>query len=361
MTKLIGCDAHKKYSVFVAVDEQGNYSRAATVGHERERFEQFLRQLPPGCVIALETIGYWYWMVDAMEKAGHTPLLTNAKKAKCMMGGINKTDKLDARGLATLLRNGTLPAVWIADAETRDQRELTRVRMALVRVQTKLKNRVHACFDRYNIAHPENAFDAGRSPALAAALEQVPAETRYSIGEQLAGIAAVQARIERIEARLRQVIRRTPEMKLLDTLPGVGEILSPVIVLEIGDVARFGSAGQMAAYAGLVGRVHSSGGKTRVGKIPHEINHTLRWAFIEAANCALRGRANPRHQHLVRMYDRIAGARPTAASSGKAKVAVARELSQSAFYMLQKKEEYKVPDSSGSCPRPGKREVPLSS
>ena len=48
-----------------------------------------------------------------------------------MMGQINKTDKLDARGLNTLQRNGTLPTVWIPPGELRDQRELPRTRMAL--------------------------------------------------------------------------------------------------------------------------------------------------------------------------------------------------------------------------------------
>lgn len=343
MTQFIACDAHKRYSVFVARDEEGHFSRPATVPHDREQFRRFLATLPPHSPIAVETIGYWYWMFDEMEAAGHIPLLTDAKKAKYMMGGIHKTDRRDTRGLSTLLANGTLPVVWAADATTRDQRELTRLRASLVGVQTKLRNRVHACFDRYNIEHPQNAWDPATCPALAQAVEQLPAETRFSLAEQLGALAELQARIQQVEQRLREVIRRTPEMQLLDTLPGVGEILSPVIALEIGTIERFGSPGQLTCYAGLVGRVRSSGGKTRVGKVPNEVNHTLRWAFIEAANCALRSRNNPRAAHLLRMYDRIAGPHPTAERSGKAKVAVARELAQSAFFMLKKKEEYKIP------------------
>src|SRR4029453_9939658 len=68
-----------------------------------------LLPLPAGSPIAVETIGNWYWIVDEMRDAGHEPRLAHARKAKLMMGEIDKTDKLDSRGLATLLRTGTLP------------------------------------------------------------------------------------------------------------------------------------------------------------------------------------------------------------------------------------------------------------
>src|SRR5207245_1927359 len=63
--------------------------------------------------VAVETIGNWYWIVDEIEAAGCVPKLVHARKAKLMMGEINKTDKLDARGLNRLQQAGTLPTVWI--------------------------------------------------------------------------------------------------------------------------------------------------------------------------------------------------------------------------------------------------------
>ena len=67
------------------------------------------------------------------------------------MGLTNKTDKLDAKGLAILLRNGTLPEVWIPPSELRDQRELLRLRIFLVRLRTRVKNRIHGTLARYNV------------------------------------------------------------------------------------------------------------------------------------------------------------------------------------------------------------------
>ena len=79
------------------------------------------------------------WMVDEMEKAGHRPHLANPTEAKKRMGKTNKTDALDAKGLAILLHNGTLPESWIPPGELRDRRELLRTRMALRDLRTSLK------------------------------------------------------------------------------------------------------------------------------------------------------------------------------------------------------------------------------
>jgi len=77
------------------------------------------------------------------------PKLCNPLEAKRRMGLTNKTDKLDAKGLAILLRNGTLPEVWIPPSELRDQRELLRLRIFLVRMRTRVKNRIHGTLSRY--------------------------------------------------------------------------------------------------------------------------------------------------------------------------------------------------------------------
>jgi len=152
MNNYIGYDMHKKYSVFVGINEAGEISPARRVEHsDREGFRLFLDNLPDRSAIAVESTGSWYWLIDEIERSGHIPLLVHAGKAKLMMGEVNKTDKLDARGLAILNRNGTLPSVWIPPGEIRDQRELPRMRMALVRVRTMLKNRVHATLAKYDI------------------------------------------------------------------------------------------------------------------------------------------------------------------------------------------------------------------
>ena len=141
MEQFIGCDAHKKFSVFVAVNEKRHAGEALRVAHDRQLYRGFLARLPPGSAIAVEAGGYHSWLVDEMERSGHRPKLANPLEAK-WMGLTKKTDTLDAKGLAILLRNGTLPEVWIPPRELRDQRELLRFRIFLVRLRTRVKNRI---------------------------------------------------------------------------------------------------------------------------------------------------------------------------------------------------------------------------
>ena len=154
MEQFIGCDAHKKFSVFVAVNEKGQAGEALRVAHDRQLYREFLARLPAHSAIAVEASGSYSWLVDEMERSGHHPRLCNPLEAKRRMGLTNKTDKLDARGLAILLRNGTLPEVWIPPAEVRDQRELLRLRIFLVRLRTRVKNRIHGTLARHNVQVP---------------------------------------------------------------------------------------------------------------------------------------------------------------------------------------------------------------
>ena len=191
------------------MSEAGEIIPAQRVEHDRQKFRSFLETLPTGSNIAIESVGNWYWLIDEMEKAGHKPSLAHAGKAKLMMGNINKTDKLDAKGLAILARNGTLPAVWIPPGELRDQRELPRMRQVLVSIRTKLKNRIHATFAKYGITFEEvtDIFGGKGRRLLTQALVELPPETRNSVEEQLQLIDQVEQSIKQAEKRISEVIK----------------------------------------------------------------------------------------------------------------------------------------------------------
>ena len=239
MRHFIGCDAHKRYSVFVAVDEAGHVKPAVRVNHDRETYRAFLKGLAPGSAIAVETIGNWYWIVDEMQEAGHQPRLAHARKAKLMMGEIDKTDKLDARGLATLLRNGTLPEVWIAPREVRDLRELLRLRMTLVGMEIRLKNRVHAILGKYALRLEEvkDVFSRQGRTVLLERLPDLPKETGQVVKQHVELLESIEKQKKITEARLQSIVQQRDHVDQLRTLPGVGWILATVIALEIGCTA----------------------------------------------------------------------------------------------------------------------------
>jgi transposase len=100
MEEYIGCDAHKLFSVFVTMNERGEYGAARRVAHDRPQMREYLNSLAAGSKIALEASGCYYWLVEEMEQAGHEPQLADPRIAKKRMQGRNKTDKKEARGLA---------------------------------------------------------------------------------------------------------------------------------------------------------------------------------------------------------------------------------------------------------------------
>jgi transposase len=340
MEQFIGCDAHKKFSVFVAVNENGQAGEAFRVMHDRELYREFLARLPPNSAIAIEASGHYSWLVDEMERAGHRPKLANPLEAKRRMALTKKTDKLDARGLAILLRNGTLPEVWIPPSELRDQRELLRLRIFLVHLRTRVKNRIHGTLARHNVQVPgADLFGVEARLRLEARLPELPVHSREAIVQELAALDFLETQIESTEQRLEAIMAVSVEADLLKTLPCVGKVLSMVLMLEIGRVDRFPTAAHLASYAGLVPRVHSSGGHTRMGQICKNVNRNLKWAFVETGNLIVINQRRLSGTHVVRLYQRIKRAK----NHQKAVVAVARHLAEAAWWVLTKQEVYREP------------------
>jgi len=340
MEQFIGCDAHKKFSVFVVVNEKGHAGEAIRVAHDREAYREFLSRLPSHSLIAVEASGHYSWLVDEMEGLGHHPKLCNPLEAKRRMGLSKKTDKLDAKGLAILLRNGTLPEVWIPPSELRDQRELLRLRIFLVHLRTRVKNRIHGTLARHNVQIPgADLFGVEARLRLVTRLPELPIHCREAIEQELATLDFLEMQIGSAEERLEKIMEISVEADLLKTLPCVGKILSMVLMLEIGKVERFPTAAHLASYAGLVPRVHSSGGHTRMGQVCGNVNRNLKWAFVETGNLVVINQRRLAGTHVVRLYQRIKRAK----NHQKAVVAVARHLAEATWWVLTKQEVYREP------------------
>lgn len=347
----IGCDAHKRYSQFSILDWKAGVQERKRVEHKPGAIKKYLGKFPEGTPVALESVGNWYWIVDEIEEAGCRPMLTNAGKAKLMMGNVNKTDKLDADGLALLLYNGTLPTIWIPGGELRDLRELPRTRMALTKQRTAIKNRIHATLAKYGIRveGSSDIFVGKGLTALKSELVHLPEETKRCVKQELELLDQLKDHIRYMEKRIRTRIRQTPNLQLLKTLPGVGDILAIVIDNEMGSVERFPNAEHFASYAGTTPKVKSSGGKTYYGHLRKESNQYLKWAFIEAANVIVSSRFRPgwRKKHVVRLYERIRHRKGHGIAIG----AVARHLAEASYWMLRKGEAYHDPAHQKTLPK----------
>jgi transposase len=342
---------HKRYSVFVTMDRQGKVGSYERKNNHREELKEYLASFPKKLPIAVESTGNWYWFIDLIEEAGLQPMLAHPRKSKMMMGHVNKTDKLDAKGLATLLRNGTLPSVWIPPAKVRDQRELLRWRMTVTQIGVKLKNRIQATFANHGIKleGPSDLFGIKGKEILSDKISCLPTETQKCIRQELNLLEQIQIQVKELEHRIKILIKENPPIQLIQSAPGIGMIHSMVICAELGDISRFSRSEKVASYCGLVPRVHSSGGKTYYGKTRNDVNRYLKWAFVEAANGISRHRKKWQDIHAVRLYERIRYKK----GHSKAIVAVGRHLSEAVFWMLTKNEPYKEPKNKNVSSTPG--------
>ena len=340
----IALDVHKKYTWARVENGEGARLYESRLAHAHGTIKNFVNRWSEGSLVAVETVGNWYWVVDEIEAGGGKPQLVNARLAKLMMGSVNKSDKLDAKGMNRLQRTGTLPTVWIPSSSVRDARELPRTRMVLSRQRTQLKNRVHATLGKYGyvVEGASDAFGKRGRKIVTELLGKLPSHTGQALRRVLDQLDHVGENLKAIEAEMIKVFAPCPQTTLLKTVPGVGDILAVVIWTEIGTIERFGRAEQLASYCGLVARENSSGGKIRFGAVRRDVNVYLKWAFVEAANSAVLNAERCGYAHISRLYQRIKARR----GHGKAKVAVARHLSEASFWMLKKGESYREPMSS---------------
>jgi transposase len=340
----IALDVHKRYTWARVKNSHGDRVTEQRVLHQRGAIQAFMQQWTAGSPVAVETVGNWYWVVDEIEAGGGQPQLVNARLAKLMSGSVNKSDRLDAKGLNRLQRAGTLPTVWIPSGVVRDARELPRTRMVFSGQRTQLKNRVLSTVGKYGlvIEGVSDAFGKRGRQLLSTLVPQLPPQTQQAVTCLLTQLDQVEATLLLLERQMRAVFAPCPQTAWLKTLPGVGALLAIVIWTEIGTLARFSRAEALASYSGLVPREHSSGGKVRFGAVRRDVNQYLKWAFVEAANSAVLNRTRCGYTHISQLYDRLCARR----GHGKAKVAVARHLAEASFWMLTKGEPYRAPMAS---------------
>jgi len=247
--------------------------------------------------------------------------------------------------LAQLLRADLLPEAWIAPPEVRRLRSLLRHRAQPVRLRTLLRNRIHAVLADYGHDRQGGCW-SGPGRAWLAALP-LPAISREIIDDDLAMIDALQVPIDRLDWEIHQRARSDPRVKVLTQLPGVGPFTALVLLAEIGDVTRFGSARKLASWAGLTPTVRGSDRTVRHGHISKQGSAWVRWILCEAAQTA------KKHPDFAASHAAIARRR------GKkiANIAVARKLLTRAYHLLADAASSGALTSQEVSPGPGRARV----
>ena len=265
MSVYVGIDVHRKRSQVAVVSEDGTVELNKNVVNGSEPFLRLIGDLPSGTPVAFEAAFGWSWLAELLEDYGFEAHLVHPLRCKAIASARLKNDKVDAAILAQLLRADLLPEAWLAPPRVRQLRALLRHRASLVRLGTQLRNRIHAVAADHGYDRSASYW-TGPGRGWLAELD-LPAASREIVGDCLAVIDGLAPVTDRIDGELRQHAKADPRVKVLRTLPGVGEFTALMMLAEIGDITRFGSARKLASWAGLTPTVRGSDRTVRHGHI----------------------------------------------------------------------------------------------
>jgi transposase len=304
----------------------------------KARPETFLKAIAPyrdNVVVAVEWIFAWYWLADVCAQEAIPFVLGHALYMKAIHGGKAKNDKIDSQKIAVLLRGGMLPQAYVYPAAMRATRDLLRRRLHLTRKRAELLAHVQQTNSQYNL--PESgkklAYKANRDGVA----ERFPdPAVQKSVELDLALIDFYDQLLSDIELTVVQTAKQHDAQTLyrLQSVPGIGKILSLVLLYEIHDITRFPRGQDLASYCRLVKCAKESAGK-RYDTVGAKIgNAYLRWAFSEAAVLLLRN--NPAGQKYLTRLEHKHG-------KSKALTVLAHKLARAVYYMLKRDTVFDMP------------------
>lgn len=331
-------DLHSNNSVLAILDAGGTRVHRARLANE---LPLILRALAPWrdtiVGIAVESTYNWYWLVDGLMDDGYRVHLVNTAAVPQYEGLKHGDDDSDAQHLANLLRLGILPEGYIYPREDRPLRDLMRRRFQMVRQAVQLMQSVQSTAARTTgQSLSANAF---KQATKAERAQRFPDPVvQLGVEAQCAVWHTAQDAIEQLERAALARAKPKPGLAQVRSVPGIGAILGLTILLETGPIARFASPGDYASYCRLVKSTRWSNGKKKGEGNRKAGNRYLSWAYIEAANFAIRF-----SEPIRRWYDRKAGKRHRMI----ALKAVAHKIARACFHCMRDGVEFDVKRAFG--------------
>lgn len=319
-------DLHSNNNVVVVQDESDGVVAKRRLPNDLKTVLAFLAPYRKTLVgVVVESTYNWYWLVDGLMAESYPVHLANAAAIQQHNGLKYGDDTSDARWLAKLLRLGELPEGHIHPPKERAIRDLLRKRSQLVRQSTM------------NLLSIRNLYARSRGEGISAnRVKELTAETVDATFEDPNVALAVKSsakvldclaeQIVLVEKSVHDQVRLRKGYKRLLTVPGIGKILALTIMLETGDIGRFHEVGNYVSYGRLVGSSRWTNGKRKGSGNTKNGNAFLCWAFIEAANFAIR------HNEAIRSYYQRKLARTKRIVALKA---VAHKLGRACYHMIK--------------------------
>jgi transposase len=329
-----GVDLHARTLSLCILDADGNAVLHDTIAASPAAFLKAVQPFRDGLAVACECMFAWYWLADLCHQEEIPFVLGHALYMKAIHGGKAKTDKIDARKIAVLLRGGMLPQAYVYPKGMRETRDLLRRRTYLVRRRAEALAHLVNTNSQYN--HPPLA----KKLCYAANRQELDLPARFTdpsvkknVQVDLTLIDAYDGQIGALELYLTRAAKVDDAQAYarLRSVPGIGPVLGLVLLYEIHDIRRCPQEGQFLSYARLVRCAHESAGKKQ-GTGGHKVgNAHLKWAFSEATCLLLR--ASERAKAWLARREKKHGKK-------RALGALAARLGRAVYHLLRKGEVF---------------------
>ena len=330
-----GIDLHSKSMVVCIMDKAGNIVLRKTIPNDFSVFLHLVTSYKNSITFAVEATFNWYWLVDECRKNQINIYLAHAYNMRLIHGTKNKSDKLDAFKIASLLRAGLLPYAHACSIEKRGMRDLLRNRQRLVTQRSTLLGQ--SKISLYQHGHLECQSKSLRSQKRRdAAIDSFSDEcARFSTEINMKMASHLDKSIIDLE---KKVLSHTydhyrEELQILQTTPGVGPIISLTILYEIDSIYRFKTRQRFSSYCRLARPSHTSNGKNVGGGNSKCGNGALKWAFMEILNTA-----TSQSPEIKAIYTSLKEKYPNL----KARAIMANHFATAIYYMLKHKKAFDI-------------------
>ena len=317
-------DLHEKSIQCVLKDDTGKVTRESKVPKDEERILEFLEGTHARVVMES---GYNHQHIrDVLKEKGYDVKVAHPLMVKAIAYAKVKTDKVDARTLADLLRADMIPESYVPDEKTREVRDLVRRRHHLVETRTGFKNKVKAELAKRWVKHEGDVFtQEGRRFLRSLHID--------AVDDYMDTIEFLDGKIGELDLKVKGVAQNDRYAKLLVTIPGVSHYSALLISSEIADVNRFADHEHLCSYAGLVPGLRQSADKSH--STPNRTRSVmLNWIMIQCTRVHVRWCDSS----ITRFYTELAKRR----GEKVAIVAAARKLMRAMYIMLKEEKAFRL-------------------
>jgi transposase len=285
----IGLDVHKKTISYWVKTADGQIVQEGRLEASRSALRSWADGQRVPWRGAMEATLFSAWIYDTLKPYAQQLVMGHPARMKAITAGKKKSDSIDARTIADLLRCDLLPTCYVLPPEMRDLRRLLRYRNMVVQQSVRMQNKMAGLLMESGTAfHKDKLHGKKYFSELMKSLEEVPESVKDLLRMSRGSMEMFQSTQKQIIKRLLSEPALEQRVERLTSIRGVGAITALTWALEVADPYRFSSIGDAVRYCGLTAAFRESAGKQQRGPISKQRNAWLQTVLIEAAKLAPR-------------------------------------------------------------------------